>query len=174
MTQATLSTSTAERVVGDSPTFTFTPRGDHIECASFSVPFKMLAVAIVTLVLAWAWQMWSNGLLEWTLASSGWLGAAVGMMAYTEWHILKGRTSLNSTTLKQSWVWQKRVALSDLAYAKLIRLRGFDWLIAPRLYTKTFSNKLAVFYAASPAMLIEFQRLEQDLKSARDSARSAS
>ncbi len=148
--------------------FTFTPRDGQVECASFSVPFKMLAVFIVTLVLVWAWQMWHSGLLEWTLRSSGWLCAAVGMMAYTEWHILKGKTSLNNTALKQTWVWQKHVQLSDLAYAKLIRVPGFDWLIAPRLYTKTFSNKLAVFYAASPTMLSEFQRLEKSLKSLRE------
>lgn len=90
------------------------------------------------------------------------------MMAYTEWHIVRGKTTLDSTCLQQSWVWAKRTELRDLAYAKLIRVRGLDWLIAPRLYTKTFSGKLAVFYAAAPEMLAEFQRLEQELKTLRN------
>lgn len=111
--------------------------------------------------------MWANGILEFRLQSSGWLAAALGLMIYTVWHIVRGKTTLDETALQQSWVWNKRTELRELAYAKLIRVRGFDWLIAPRLYTKTFSGKLAVFYAAAPAMLVEFQRLEQELKALR-------
>jgi len=150
--------------VPGSPLFVFTPAGGRVECSAFSAPFKVLAVILVTMAAAWTWQMWSDGLLTLTLQSSGWLLAALGMMIFTEWHILRGKTSLDTTTLQQSWVWNKRVELSDLAYVKLIRIRGLNWLIAPRLYTKTFSGKLAVFYASAPAMLIEFQRLEEELK----------
>ena len=100
--------------------------------------------------------------------SSGWLAAALGLMACTEWYILKGKTTLNSTSIKQTWVWNKSAELRDLAYVKLIRIRGLDWLVAPRLYTKTFSGKLAVFYAADAAMLAEFGRLEQALQAMRE------
>lgn len=151
-----------------SPVFAFTPAGGRIQCSAFSTPFKALAVALVTLAMVWGWQMWAKGLLEPTLQSSGWIIAALCMMAYTEWHILRGKTTLDGTALQQSWVWSKRTELRDLAYAKLIRVRGLDWLIAPRLYTKTFSGKLAVYYAAAPAMLTEFQRLEQELKAVRN------
>ena len=130
----------------------------------------MLAVALVTMAMVWAWHMWSNGLIELTLESSGWMGAALAMMAYTEWHILTGKTTLDHQALQQTWVWRKRVDLRELAYVKLIRVPGLEWLIAPRLYTRTFSNKLSVFYAASPAMLAEFSRLEADLKSLRQHA----
>jgi len=151
-----------------SPVFSFAPAGGRIECSAFSTPFKALAVGLVTLAMMWAWKMWADGLLILNLQSSGWLLAALCMMAYTEWHILRGKTTLDSKALQQSWVWSKRTELQDLAYAKLIRVRGLDWLIAPRLYTKTFSGKLAVFYAAAPAMLIEFERLEKELKALRN------
>ena len=131
---------------------------------AFSRPFKLLAVTLVSMALAWATHMWNTGAMEWSLRSSGWLVAALTMMSYTVWHILNGLTTLDDKGLQQTWVWRKRVELHELAYAKLIRVRGFEWLIAPRLYTKTFSNKLAVFYAISPAMLQEFQRMEQALK----------
>lgn len=130
----------------------------------------MLAVALVTMAMAWAWQLWSAGLVELTLQSGGWLGAALAMMAYTEWYILTGTTTLDHQTLQQTWVWRKRVELDELAYVKLFHVRGLDWLIAPRLYTRTFSNKLAVFHAASPAMLAEFARLEAALTSRRQNA----
>jgi hypothetical protein len=142
----------------------FTPRLDRLECPAFSPVFKCVAVAVVSAALAWAWKMWANGALALTLGSSGWLAAALCMMLYTVWFILRGTTVLDANAIRQSWVWEKRVALSELAYAKLIRVRGLDWLIAPRLYTKTFSNKLAVFYATHPSMLEEFERLAVELQ----------
>lgn len=151
-----------------SSVLAFTPAGGRIECSAFSTSFKTLAVGLVTLAIVWAWKMWVDGLLLLNLQSSGWLMAALCMMAYTEWHILRGKTTLDSKALEQSWVWRKRTELQDLAYAKLIRVRGLEWLIAPRLYTKTFSGKLAVFYAAAPAMLTEFERLEKELTALRN------
>ena len=106
-------------------------------------------------------------MLQPTLQSSGWLIAALAMMFLTEWHILRGKTYLTAEALEQSWVWRKRVLLPELAYARLIRIPGLEWLIAPRLYTKTFSNKLAVFYVTGPAMLAEMRRLEQHLQAAQ-------
>jgi hypothetical protein len=147
--------------------FTFTPLATRIECGAFSFTFKLLAVLVVSLAVGWAWQMWSSGVLVMSWASSGWLGAALVMMLYTEWFILRGTTVLDSQAIEQAWVWNKRVLLQDLAYAKLIRMTGFEWLIAPRLYTKTFSNKLAVFYAADAAMLAEFERLSTELQTYR-------
>ncbi len=147
-----------------TPAFSFQPQGGRLVCHAFSLPFKLLAVALIAMALAWATHMWSTGVLEWSLRSSGWFVAALGMMSYTVWHILNGKTTLDDTALQQTWVWRKRVELHELAYVKLIRVRHLEWLIAPRLYTRTFSNKLAVFYAISPAMLQEFQRIEQALK----------
>jgi hypothetical protein len=150
--------------VSDSPPFSFTPEGGRVECSAFTKPFKALAVLLVSSALIWGWRMWADGVLEANWRSSGWLLAALAMMAYTEWHILKGKTSLDSTTLKQSWMWNKQVSLQDLAYARLFRVRGLDWLIAPRLYVKTHSGKMAAFYAADPLMLTEFKRLAIELQ----------
>jgi hypothetical protein len=150
-----------------TPPTGFKPRAERLECSAFSLAFKGVALAVVSAALVWAWKMWANGALELTLASSGWLGAALCMMLYTVWFIVRGTTVLDASAIRQSWVWEKRVALTELAYAKLIRVKGFEWLIAPRLYTKTFSNKLAVFYAADPAMLGEFERLATELQSRR-------
>jgi hypothetical protein len=145
----------------------FVPQNNHLQCSAFSVPFKVFAVVVLTLALGWAWQMATRGVLVLSWESSGWLGAALCMMLYTVWHILRGTTTLHSNKLEQTWVWHKQVALQELAYAKLIRVRGLEWLIAPRLYTKTFSNKLTVFYASDSAMLAEFQRLATELQAAR-------
>ena len=54
--------------------------------------------------------------------------------------------------------------VSDLAYAKLIRLRGFEWLIAPRLYARTHGGKFASFYASTPDVLLQFEKIHNKLK----------
>ena len=147
--------------------FCFTPAGGRVESSAFSVPFKILATALIAPAVAWGLQLWSSGTIAWTLAASGWLFAALCLMLYTGWYIYNGKTTLDNTTLEQTWVWHKRAELRQLAYVKLIRMRGFEWLVAPRLYTKTYSGKLAIFYASSPAMLVEFERMEAELKALR-------
>lgn len=93
--------------------------------------------------------------------------AALGLMAYTLWHILRSKTTLDRTALRQTWLWDKELPLRDLAYVRLIRIPGLDWLIAPRLYARTLLGKFAVFYAADPHLLNEFARLRGELKTFR-------
>ncbi|MEY4757483.1 MAG: hypothetical protein RJA34_2381 [Pseudomonadota bacterium] len=96
-----------------------------------------------------------------------WALAALGLMAYTLWHILRSKTTLDRTALRQTWLWDKELPLRDLAYVRLIRIPGLDWLIAPRLYARTLLGKFAVFYAADPHLLNEFARLRGELKTFR-------
>lgn len=147
--------------------FAFKPTGGRVVSSAFSVPFKVLAIALITPAVLWGWDLWSNGTIALTISSSGWLLAALCLMVYTGWYIFYGKTTIDNVALEQTWVWHKKAELRQLAYVKLIRLRGFEWLIAPRLYTKTYSGKLAIFYTASPAMLAEFERLERELKALR-------
>ena len=51
--------------------FTFTPTGGRVESSSFSVPFKVLATALIAPAVAWGWHMWSTGVIAWTLAQPG-------------------------------------------------------------------------------------------------------
>lgn len=153
--------------MNSTPLFTFSPQGGALQCSAFSPVFKALAVVLVSLACAWGWHLMAGGALQPTLQSSGWLGAALCMMLYTEWHILRGKTTLNARFLQQSWVWTKRVEIGELAYARLFRVPGLDWLIAPRLYTRTYANRLAVFYAYGADMLREFKRLETELAALR-------
>ena len=101
------------------------------------------------------------------LSSGGWLLGALLIVAYTWWCMLTSRTEIRPDCLHQSWVWDKRMALSDLAFGKMIRIRGLEWLIAPRIYVRTVMGKFGVFYAASPEMVAEFERMIIELKELR-------
>lgn len=148
------------------PPFRFSVHGGAIGAAAFSRTFKALAILMVLgcgAALVWLWrvdQHVSSMGVSWF--SAGWL-----LMAITGWFILRSRTGLDSLGLHQSWIWDKRMPFGELAYGKLIRVKGLEWLIAPRLYVRTLDAKFAVFYAASPALLAEFERLCAELKQFR-------
>ena len=138
---------------------------------AFSLPFRLLATAVVLGTALWMAMLWRAGQLSpagmSATAALGWPLAALAIMAYTWWQIVTSHTTLTASGLHQGWIWDKKMELRELAYGKLIRVPGLDWLVAPRLYLRTLTGKFAVFYAAEPAMIAEFQRLIAELKAFR-------
>jgi hypothetical protein len=154
--------------LGPAP-FRFAPSGGSpVEDAAFSPLFKLLTTAIVGGCAVWLAQLFTSGALG-NGRSTGvvWLIAGLVLMAWTWWNILRSRTRISSEGLHQSWIWNKQLAFDDLAYGKLIRVPGLDWLIAPRLYVRTLMGKFDVFYGATPALISEFERLVRELREFR-------
>ena len=132
---------------------------------AFSVAFRVLALLLVEGVAWWAYVLWSNGKLGTSVTTSMlWLLAALALMAITVFYVFRSVTTITATHLKQSWIWDKEMLVADIAYAKLIRLRGFEWLIAPRLYVRTHGGKFASFYASTPNVLQHFEKIHNKLK----------
>ncbi|MDM0040396.1 hypothetical protein QTH89_11205 [Variovorax sp. J22G21] len=154
--------------MGPAP-FRFEPSGGNaVEGQAFSLPFKLLATVIVGGCAFWLAQLWSVGALGTAKTGGlGWFLAGIALMGWTWFHIMTSRTRIDREGLHQRWIWDKHMALDDLAFGKLIRVRGLDWLIAPRLYVRTLVGKFAVFYAATPELIAEFERLIAELKQAR-------
>jgi ABC-type multidrug transport system fused ATPase/permease subunit len=141
-------------------------------CRAFSRTFRLLAIAIVLGCGYWVYVLWATGKLSagtGAAAGSGlsWSLAALALMAYTLWCILTSLTTLTGSTLEQTFVWNKKLDLRELAYVKLIRVPGLDWLIAPRLYCRTLLGKFAVFYTSDINMVAEFERLRDELSAFR-------
>ena len=150
------------------PPFRFEPQPHVLTARAFSFVFCGLAVVLVLGIAIWLLLIWQRGGITTatgSAASSGlyWAIAALALMAYTLWCILTSTTTLDSAHLEQTWIWHKKLELRELAYVKLIRVPGLDWLIAPRLYCRTLLGKFAVFYAAEPQMIAEFERLRDEL-----------
>lgn len=131
---------------------------------AFTVSFRMLALLLIEGVAWWAYVLWSSGKLGTSITSGQlWLLAALALMFITVFYVFRSVCSVSNTHLKQSWIWNKEMLISDLAYVKLIRLRGFDWLIAPRLYARTHGGKFASFYASTPAVIEQFEKISNKL-----------
>jgi hypothetical protein len=147
-----------------SPPFRFTPETPNLSSPAYTTAFKLLSCLIVAAASLWLAALWNKGALG-SGGSSGlaWFATGLALMLYTVWHILTSTTRLDTSALHQSWVWDKQMELRELAYCKLIRVRGLDWLIAPRLYARTLMGKFSVFYAADPRLIAEFERLVREV-----------
>ena len=151
------------------PPFKFVPSQPGVGCPAYSITFKLLATVIVFACSAAFLQNWWAGRAAGGVAAGGgWFLGAVLLLLYTWINILRSTTRIDGEGLHQSWVWNKHMELRELAYGKLIRVRGLEWLIAPRLYVRTLMGKFAVFYATSPEMIADFDRLVKELKAFRE------
>ena len=139
--------------------------GQKISGKAFSISFRVLALLLVEGVAWWGYVLWSSGKLGSSITTSAlWLLAALALMCITVFYVFRSETSVTESHLRQSWMWDKEMLVADLAYVKLIRLRGFDWLIAPRLYARSHSGKFTSFYASNAEVLKQFEQISLKLK----------
>ncbi len=120
------------------------------EGAAFSPAFKLIAVLITAAIAYWAWQALPN--LTWRAlpvqAQLVWGGCAV-LVLYTLYHVMVSRTVVSPTEIRQNFVFNRRVHLGEVSFAKFIYIPYLTWLIAPRLFVRTASNKFAAIYGAT-------------------------
>ena len=131
---------------------------------AFSKSFKVLAWALSGILLFWSLQL----PIEFTSKSGLWVSSALILIFYTAWQVQVSVTTLNAEVLCQTWIWNKAMALNDMAYLKIIHVPMLDWLIAPRVYARTMMGKFAVFYVSSPELLQALYELEAKLKAKRE------
>ena len=152
--------------------FHFAPCPEVQEGAAFSRSFQALTVLIVVGAGYWLLSLWQQGKFGGDagiagLKASGWFILAWVLLAWTAWHVLQSRVRIDAEGIHQTWIWDKHMAFDDLAFAKLIRIRGLEWLVAPRLYVRTLVGKFAVFYVTDATVLAECERLSAELKAFR-------
>jgi hypothetical protein len=154
-----------------STLFHYTPAPSCVEGRAYSAFIRLSAIALVVLSAWWWWKLGFANTAASTSASAPastgntlqvptpWILAGLAIMAYTAAQLQVSRTRIDATGLHQTWIWDKHLTWEDAGMLKLIRLRGLEWLIAPRLYTRSITGKLAVFYASDDVLLSEFGRI---------------
>lgn len=170
MTNPALRTETPPVSLGPQP-FEFAPTRDVVEGAAFSGSFKTITLLTVVGSAYWLLALWQQGKFGDTgftgLKAAGWFVLAWVLLAWTAWHVMRSRATLDTQGLHQTWIWDKHMAYGDLAYAKLIRIRGLEWFMAPRFYVRNLVGKFAVFYVTSPEVMAECERLSKELQEFR-------
>lgn len=152
--------------------FVFEPASSPVEGAAFSQTFHVLTGIMVLGLGAWLVHLWQQGKfgdpaqLD-SIRMAGWFILGWGLLVWTAWQVRLSRTRMDTAGLFQSWIWNKHMPYEQLAYTQLIRVKGLEWLIAPRFYVRTLSGKFAVFYIADPALQHECARLASELEAFR-------
>ena len=147
--------------LGPAP-FIYEPIGGRVEGPAFSRVFQTLASLLVAGCIGWVVRLWSTGAITFG-PGVAWVAAGLVLMVWTWVCVLRSRTTVDKLTMQQKWIWDKRLAFADLAYAKVIRVPGLDWLIAPRLYVRSLTGKFLVFYGATPELVSEFSRISAEV-----------
>jgi len=157
--------------LGPAP-FRFHPASDMVEGPAFSRTFQAITLLTVVGSGYWLLSLWQQGKFGGSaglegLRAAGWFILGWFLLAWTTWHVMQSRACLDASGLHQTWIWDKHMAYEELAYAKLIRVRGLEWLMAPRFYVRTLMGKFAVFYVTDPVVMAECERLSQELQAFR-------
>ncbi len=133
---------------------------EFAEGAAFPLPVKGLASLLVAALFFWGVRAADQ------LTGAGWSSSAVifmlvtlGVIALCYYWILRSRTSIDATRIRQTWLWPKEVALADITQAKFIFVPYMGWLIAPRLVVRARGRGLFVFHAADEKVLQKFAHL---------------
>jgi hypothetical protein len=127
-----------------------------------SFPRTAKAGATVLLVALVALAVQNRGAFAET--DLGWGGFAfVGALAVALlagwWSILTSRTSFDGTTIRQTGLLTKQVALADIRRLKLVHVPGLEAVLIPRLVVRGTGFTVMTFQAADPAVLAAFRRL---------------
>jgi hypothetical protein len=140
--------------------YPYEPPTQPMSAAAFGPVFKAMAWFILLALMVWCWRL----KIDWRSAQGTWLAVVWAMLAFMVWHIQRSRIVLDHLAIEQSWMWRRRVTLGELAYVKIMRIRGLEHLVAPRIYVRNLGGKFTFFYCHDRAMLDEFARIAQALR----------
>ncbi len=130
--------------------------------AAFGWTFKGFAIAVVLAIVYWAQQ--ANLLSSWSTIGkqAQWviIGGAI-LVAYTLYHVLVSQTTITPTMISQNFVFNRKVHLGEITFAKFVYIPYLTWLIAPRLFVRTANHKFAAFYGATPALHQAFAHIHR-------------
>jgi hypothetical protein len=129
----------------------------RLEGHAYGRTFRILTVLLVAGTTVWMLDLHRNGhidLLDWS--ATGWITVPWLMSVAFAVALWRSRSGVDGERLYQRLFWEKRVLESEIATARLIRVRGLDWLFAPRLYVRTAGHRVIALYAADAAVLEHF------------------
>ena len=127
------------------------------EGPAFPVLVKALASLLMAALVYWGLRSAQElSAVAWTGGALAFLGVALLLIAVCYFWILRSRTTISETHIRQTWIWRKEVALADVAHIKMIFVPYLDWLIAPRVVVRVRGRGMVVFHASDRRLLQAF------------------
>jgi hypothetical protein len=84
--------------------------------------------------------------------------AAAALLGLSYYWFLRARTTVDAEGIRQTWLFDKRVAWRDVRGAKMIGIPYLSWLFPPRLVVRT-GIAFTTFNGGSQEVLIEFAKI---------------
>ena len=127
---------------------------------AFPLAVKALATLVVLGLLVAAVRAADRLLATtWSAAAAAFMLAALGVVGLCYYWILASRTSIDATTIRQTWIWNKQVAIAEIRDVRFIYLPHLAWLVAPRLVVRAQGAVMLTFHAADREVLRRFATL---------------
>lgn len=126
---------------------------------AYGAGFKLVASNLTLLLLAYGASVaWRFPLPSFSLGVKLLLVAAVAMLLVSWYWFLRSRTTIDATGIRQTWLYDKHVAWSDVRGAKMIGIPYLSWLFPPRMIVRT-GSAFTTFNGGSREVLIEFAKI---------------
>lgn len=133
------------------------PPGLAAEGPAFPILVKVLASLLMAALVYWGLRTAGElAAVAWTGGALTFLALALVMIAVCYYWILRSRTCITETHIRQTWAWRKEVALADVAHIKMVFVPYLDWLIAPRVAVRVRGRGMVVFHASDRRLLQAF------------------
>lgn len=128
-----------------------------LESPAFPPLLRTLAVVLVVDLFAFGiWSLPSLRTADWTTSALVVMGIAAVCVVWVGYWIVYSRTRLEGDVLVQTWLWDKRVSVQDVAQLKLVHIRMLERVIAPRLLVRRRMGGITWFHSSDPTVLIAF------------------
>jgi hypothetical protein len=137
-----------------------TAQARPVEGPAFPPLVKLLALSLVAAMLVWGARVADRMFaVDWTFPNALVVLTGIAMVLWCASWIVRSRTCVDATHIRQTWMWHKQVALADVTQARMVGVPGLSWLVAPRLVVRARGRGLLVFHAADRRVLAAFASL---------------
>ncbi len=137
--------------------------------ASFGWGARAIALGIAAACSYGAWQTYPQ-MLDAQLPRHIWvlLAGCLALVYYTVFWIFWARTIITPTQISQSYIFNRKMHLGELAAAKFVYIPYLTWLIAPRIFIRSASGKFTAIYGATPELHTLFGQLHRIVNAPQD------
>ena len=127
------------------------------ESPAFPAFTRGLTIAMmVILIVTGMTQVPQLRAADWSTSGAVLFGSTALLVLWMGTWIVRSRTSLDDDVLTQTWLWNKRVRVAEVASLKLVFLPWFQRVMAPRLLVRQRGGGMTWIHSADPQILLEF------------------
>lgn len=130
-----------------------------VEGPAYSPWFKMVATVVAVGLAGYGLSIALRfPLLQYGFGVKMLLLGAAAMLGISYYWFLQSRTTVDEHGIRQTWLYDKKVAWRDVRGVKMIGIPYAGWVFPPRLVVRT-GNSFVTFNGGTQALLVEFAKI---------------